>query len=108
MRPMRARAPRPWSVAKGRGLRLTSRSLRAAGARSFIAISPDRAWQQYGPATVRSPPAQACGVAILPALCRTRMSFLDPSWLHLFAEPRFAWLVFATLLAGVVRGFSGF
>lgn len=36
------------------------------------------------------------------------MSSLDPAWLHLFAEPRFAWLVFATLLAGVVRGFSGF
>src|SRR5690349_10026732 len=32
----------------------------------------------------------------------------DPSWLVPFAEPRFAWLALAALLAGLVRGFSGF
>lgn len=35
------------------------------------------------------------------------MSF-DPAWLTPFAEPRFAWLAVAAVLAGLVRGFSGF
>lgn len=33
---------------------------------------------------------------------------VDPSWLTPFAEPRFAWLALAAMLAGLVRGFSGF